>query len=94
MSESNSEVEIQARVVSIVRQTSAVAAAEITGDTDLVLDLAFDSLRIAELAAGLEETFDRSFDLPEWVYESGGRHSLTVGSLVSFTVLTLRANAP
>lgn len=94
MSESNSEADIEARVVSIVRQTSAVAVAEITGDTDLVLDLAFDSLRMAELTTGLEDAFDRTFDLPEWVYESGGRHSLTVGSLVSFTVRTLRTSAP
>lgn len=85
-----SEAEIETLVVDLIRRTAAVSTTQVTPTTDLVLDLAFDSLRIADLAAGLEEIFGTPFHLPSWVEETGGRHSLTVGSLLGFTTRTLR----
>lgn len=89
-----SENEIRARVVEVIKGTAAVASSDITANTDLVLDLAFDSLRLAELATRLEEAFGTEFLLPEWVEEAGGRHSLTVGSLWSFTTRAVQNGGP
>jgi len=56
------DVEIEAEVVAIVKRISRQPV-EPRADSDLALDLGFDSMRVFELIAALEDRFDVSIPL-------------------------------
>ena len=56
------DVEIEAEVVAIVKRISRQPV-EPSAESDLALDLGFDSMRVFELIAALEDRFDVSIPL-------------------------------
>jgi acyl carrier protein len=59
---STSDVGIEAEVVAIVKRISRQPV-EPSAESDLALDLGFDSMRVFELIAALEDRFDVSIPL-------------------------------
>jgi len=59
---SPSDVGIEAEVVAIVKRVSRQPV-EPSAESDLALDLGFDSMRVFELIAALEDRFDVSIPL-------------------------------
>lgn len=63
---------------------------EFRRDASIIRDLHIDSLKVAEISILLEQTFDQSIFLPDWLTSEEDPKNLTVNSLVRFLTDHLR----
>jgi acyl carrier protein len=76
--------EVMQKVVRAVKTTAAKPPDLISGSHSLVLDLGFDSLRVATLSVALETEFGELILLNEWIANAHTPYELNVNSLVAF----------
>lgn len=83
-------------VVAAIRRASTngdVLPSVIERDHSLVMDLGFDSLKMALLSLALETEFERTIVLDEWIGSHSDPNELTVGSLSDFVRRTIADEA-
>lgn len=76
--------EVMQGVVRAVKRTAARPPELICGSHSLVLDLGFDSLRVATLSVALETEFGELLLLNEWIASAHTPYELNLDSLVAF----------
>jgi acyl carrier protein len=76
--------EVTQKVVRAVKKTTLDPPDVIDGSASLVMDLGFDSLRVATLSVALEAEFGELLLLNEWIAASNSPYELNIDSLVAF----------
>jgi acyl carrier protein len=82
--------EVMSRVLAAIRHVGRGALpTRIEPGHSLVLDLGFDSMKVALLSLSLESEFGRAIVLDEWVGSCSDPNQLTVGSLCEYLGVAL-----